>query len=81
LSRLGSGEAATKGARLCPQDQPQRAGTAERVAVKPESLAVPTRCGWGFRLRGAPKRRYGATAPHTAALRKIVAARDDFHEY
>src|SRR6266567_8271898 len=75
------GRAGTKGARLCPQDQPQRAGTAQRVGVKQESPAVPTRCGWCSRLRGAPKRRYGATEGHTAALRKIVAARDDFHGY
>jgi len=39
------GIAATKGARLCPQDQPQRAGTAQKVAVKPESMAVSTCCG------------------------------------
>ena len=64
------GRDATKGARLCPQDQPQRAGTAQRVGVKQESLAVSTCCGWCFRLRGAPKRRYGATAPHTARCEK-----------
>jgi len=51
------GRAATKGARLCPQDQPQRAGTAQRVGVKQESLAVPTRCGWCSAHSRAPKNR------------------------
>jgi len=36
------GEAATKGARLCPQDQPQQAGKAQRVGVKQESCSP----GW-----------------------------------
>src|SRR6266700_5470832 len=56
----GAGGAATKGARLCPQDQPQRAGTAQRVGVKQESLAVPTRCGWCSAHSRAPKKRHGS---------------------
>jgi len=55
-----AGRAATKGARLCPQDQPQRAGMAQRVAVKPESLAVSTRCGWCSAHSRAPKNRRGS---------------------
>jgi len=53
------GRAATKGARLCPQDQPQRAGTTPSVGVKPEPLAVPTRCGWCFAHSRAPQNRRG----------------------
>src|SRR6266516_3454266 len=33
------------------------------------TLGIRTCCGWSFRLRGAPERRYGATAADTAAVR------------
>src|SRR6266487_3587553 len=62
LSALGElkSTATTKGAPLCPQDQPQRAGTAQRVGVQAEALAVATRCGWCSAHSRAPKNRRGS---------------------
>jgi len=46
--------------------EPAAAGNNDRkLCGKPQPLAVSTRCGWCFRLRGA-------TAAHTAALRYTV---------
>ena len=39
------GETATKGARLCPQDQPQRPRTCPDAGLNRTARGVPTRCG------------------------------------
>ena len=57
-----------KGARVC--EAPAAARPNAKGAEFPVSDAMRTRCDWSFRLRGAPERRYGATAADTVAVRE-----------